>query len=69
MIAFSVPETGQTEWANSDKLKEQFMDKFTWLGHLEGKTKYYHVDESPELKELKAKEKDLENKLRELHCI
>ena len=36
---------------------------------LAGKTKYYHVDESPELKELKAKAVDLENKLRDLHCI
>lgn len=42
----------------------KFYDKI-----LDGKTKYYHVDESPELKELKAKEKDLENKLRDLHCI
>ena len=57
-------QTIEDERYSYDVQHGKFYDKI-----LEGKTKYYHVDESPELKELKAKEKDLENKLRELHCI
>lgn len=57
-------QTIEDERYSYDVQHGKFYDKI-----LDGKTKYHHVDESPELKELKAKTDDLENKLRDMHCI
>ncbi len=57
-------QTIEDERYGYDVQHGKFYDKIK-----EGKTKYHHVDESPELKQMEEKMKSLEAQLRSLHCI